>query len=81
MARAKGLLPQSTRGLEIDYAMTFDEMARRIGSSKKATFQTYVRAMRKLAARPRAFDELRELIAYRNKVRDSRSYGVLNVED
>jgi hypothetical protein len=79
--RGKYVLPVATRGMQLDYAMGFEEIGRRIGSNKKAVFQAYIRAMQKLSAMPEAFDVIRELIAERNKVRDSRTYGLLSVED
>jgi DNA-directed RNA polymerase specialized sigma24 family protein len=52
----------------LEYAMTLEDIAAELGTTKKNVSMTIQRALRKLAARPAAFRKLLELSALRQEV-------------
>jgi hypothetical protein len=66
---------------EIDGELTFKQIGQRLGLSTTNVAYHYERAIAKLKQNPAQFREFIELVNYRQKLRDSRAYGVLGVED
>jgi hypothetical protein len=62
-------------------AMTFDEIAMQLHSSKKAVFMVYRSAMNKLRRRPGALSRLQQLAAELEAARDRHSVSMEAAND
>jgi hypothetical protein len=71
----------AVRNLDLDPEMSFEEIGRRLGISRKNAFAAYTRGMRKIAERKRALMEIGGLVELRRNLRESSVYGILRAGD
>lgn len=76
-------MPNPRLPVKVNYdpAMSFVEIGRRLGISRKLAFVVYARALKKIAARPQSLEALRELVEFRRSLRGSDPWEELRRED